>query len=147
MKFRTFFAGIAIAFVMFGAFNIKANINENYDSRNQVLLSGNPARKLGRGLVNIGFGALELPIKVYDMNQEEGGLAAVTYGAFLGIGYTVARICVGLTEVITFLIPLPGCKDDPREDGWGYGPIMYPEWVVDHEHDIYHIIYQDLPVD
>ena len=44
-------------------------------------------------------------------------------------------------------MPLPGCMDDPREEGWGYGAIMYPEWVVDEQHDIYNIIYQDLPVD
>lgn len=147
MKFKTIFAGIAIAVVVLGSLNIEANTNENFDSRNQVLLPGNPARKLGRGICNVGLGALEIPIKIYDVNAEEGGVAAVTYGTFLGIGFTVARICVGVTEIITFLMPLPGCKDDPREDGWGYGPVMYPEWVVDHEHDIYNIIYQDLPID
>lgn len=147
MKLRTLFAGIAIAIVMLGSFSIQASTDDDYDSRNQVILPGNPARKLGRGIVNLGLGALELPIKIYDVNREEGGLAAVTYGTFLGIGFTVARVCVGITEIVTFLMPLPGCADDPREDAWGYGPIMYPEWVVDQEHDIYNIIYQDLPVD
>ena len=145
MKLKTLFAGIALAVMVFGSFDMKAT-DENYDSRDQVLIGGNPAKKLGRGICNVALGALEIPIKIYDVNQEEGGLAAVTYGAFLGIGYCVAREVIGVLEVVTFLMPLPGCKDDPREDGWGYGPIMYPEWVVDQQHDIYNIIYQDLPV-
>ena len=132
MKFnRTFFAGITLMVVMLVSLNVQA---------------GDPARKLGRGISNLGLGALEIPMKVYDVNQEEGGVAALTYGVFLGLGYTIAREFVGLTEVVTFLVPLPGCTDDPHESGWGYGPIMYPEWVVDQDHDIYNVIYQDLPV-
>jgi len=133
MKFnKAFFAGIVLTIVMFVSMNVQA---------------GNPARKLGRGICNVGLGPLEILMKGYDVNREEGGFAAVTYGIFLGIGYCVAREVIGVTEVVTFLMPLPGCKDDPREDGWGYGPIMRPEWVVDEQHDIYNIIYQDLPVD
>ena len=133
MKFnKAFCAGIVMTVVIFVSISVQAD---------------NPARKLGRGICNIGLGALEIPVKIYDVNQEEGGFAAVTYGTFLGIGYFVARECVGVTEIITFLMPLPGCKADPREGGWGYGPIMYPEWVIDQEHDIYNIVYQDLPVD
>ncbi len=107
----------------------------------------NPLRKLGRGICNVALGVLEVPVKIYDVNQEEGGLAAVTYGALLGLSYCVAREVVGVTEVITFFVPLPGCKEDPREEGWGYGAIMRPEWVIDERHDIYNIVYQDLPVD
>lgn len=129
---KAFFAGIALTIVMFVSLNVQA---------------GDPARKLGRGICNAGIGALEIPMKIYDVNQEEGGFAAVTYGTFLGIGYFVTREVIGITEIVTFLIPLPGCKDDPREAGWGYGPMMRPEWVVDEQHDIYNIIYQDLPVD
>jgi putative exosortase-associated protein (TIGR04073 family) len=133
MKFnKTIIAGIALTVVMFASLNVQA---------------GNPARKLGRSITNIGLGALEIPIKIYDVNQEEGGVAAITYGTFLGIGYFFAREAVGVTELVTFLIPLPGCKDFPREEGWGYGPIMYPEWVIDEQHDIWNIVYQDLPVD
>jgi putative exosortase-associated protein (TIGR04073 family) len=125
-------ASVTLTIIMFVSLNVQA---------------GDPARKLGRGICNVGFGPLEILMKGYDVNQEEGGFAAVTYGVFLGIGYCVAREVIGVTEIVTFLMPLPGCKDDPREDGWGYGPIMRPEWVVDQQHDIYNIIYQDLPVD
>ena len=145
MKLKTFFVGVALTIVALASFNLQAA--SDYDSRTDVLVAGNPARKLGRGICNAAIGALEIPMKIYDVNQEEGGFAAVTYGTFLGIGYFVAREVIGITEIITFLMPLPGCKDDPREDGWGYGPIMRPEWVVDEQHDIYNIIYQDLPVD
>lgn len=142
---KAFFVGIALTIVSFVSIDLKAE--SEYDSRTDVLAPGNPARKLGRGICNAGIGALEIPMKIYDVNQEEGGFAAVTYGTFLGIGYFIAREVIGITEIITFLMPLPGCKDDPRESGWGYGAIMRPEWVVDEQHDIYNIIYQDLPVD
>lgn len=112
-----------------------------------TLQASDPFRKLGRGVVNVAAGALEIPMKVYDVNEEEGGLAAVTYGLFKGIGYFVAREVIGVVEIATFVIPLPGAVEEPRESGWGYGPLMEPEWVVDKRHDIYNIIYQDLPVD
>jgi len=108
--------------------------------------AGNPLKKLGRGVCNIGFGVLEVPITIYDVNQEEGALASLTYGTFMGLGLTVARISVGLVEVVTFLMPLPGCPDDPNDAGWGYGPIMRPEWVVDPNHNSYNLFYQDTAV-
>ena len=129
---KTIFASMVIAVAMLVSVDVVA---------------GNPAKKLGRGISNVALGALEIPIKMYDINHEEGGIASVTYGVFLGIGYFVAREVVGITEIVTFFMPLAGCKDDPREEGWGYGPIMYPEWVVDNDHDIWNIVYQDLSVD
>ncbi|HPN84414.1 MAG TPA: exosortase system-associated protein, TIGR04073 family [Victivallales bacterium] len=109
--------------------------------------AGDPFRKLGRGIVNVGFGALEIPFKIYDVNKEDGGLAAVTYGSLKGIGYFVAREVVGVIEIATFPMPLPGSTDSPSDSGWGYGPWMEPEFVVGPDHDIYNIVYQDLPVD
>lgn len=108
--------------------------------------AGDPARKLGRGIVNVGAGVLEIPMKVYDVNQAEGGLAALSYGVFKGIGYFIGRVAVGVVDIVTFPVPLPGAVDEPRETGWGYGPLMVPEWVVGPEHDIYNIIYQDHPL-
>lgn len=105
--------------------------------------AGNPIKKLGRGIANIGFSLLEVPLQVYDVTQEEGGIAGITYGPLKGVAYCVARIGVGVVEVITFPIPLPGCPDDPRDEGWGYGPIMRPEWVIDPAHNAYNIFYND----
>ncbi|HCE46654.1 MAG TPA: hypothetical protein DET40_24160 [Lentisphaeria bacterium] len=107
--------------------------------------AGDPFRKLGRGVVNVGFGALEIPMKVYDVNKDEGGLAGCTYGLFKGIGYFIAREVIGVVEIVTFPMPLPGATDSKRDTGWGYGPLMEPEWVVGPDHDIYNIIYQDFP--
>ena len=107
--------------------------------------AGDPLHKLGRGIANVGFGALEIPMKIYDENKNEGGIAAVTHGPLKGIAFFVAREVVGVIEIVTFLIPLPGCPDDPRDAGWGYGPIMRPEWVVDTDHNYYNIVYPDSP--
>ncbi|OGV35214.1 MAG: hypothetical protein A2020_04130 [Lentisphaerae bacterium GWF2_45_14] len=107
------------------------------------LMAGDPIRKLGRGFCNVGFGVLEIPLCVYDTNQEEGGLAALTYGLFKGIALFVAREGVGLTEIVTFPMPLPNCPDDVLEEGWGYGPMMRPEWIIDPSHNAFNIFYQD----
>ena len=107
-----------------------------------------PMRKLGRGIANVGFGALEIPIKAYDVNHEYGGLAACTYGVLEGVAFFIARECVGIVEIITFPMPLPGATGDKHINGeWGYGPLMYPEFVVDRQHDIWNIVYQNLPVE
>ena len=123
--------GFVVAFAALISFNVTAG--------------GDPFRKLGRGIVNVGFGVLEIPMKVYDVNQVDGGLAALTYGVFKGIGYFVAREVIGVVEIATFPMPLPGATDSKRDIGWGYGPLMEPEWVVGPDHDIYNIIYQDFP--
>ncbi|MDR0933259.1 MAG: exosortase system-associated protein, TIGR04073 family [Victivallales bacterium] len=94
-----------------------------------------PVEKLGRGIANVAFGPLELLMKGYDVTQDMGGIAGLTYGPLKGICYTVAREVVGVIDIVTFLIPLPGCPDDPNDAGWGYGAIMRPEWVVDIQHN------------
>ena len=98
-------------------------------------------RKLGRGITNAGFGALELPLKIYEVNFEEGGLAACTYGVLYGVYFFIKREIVGVIEIATFFVPLPGCKPDPNEAGWGYGPIMRPEWIITPDTNYYNIVY------
>ena len=105
-------------------------------------------RKLGRGISNVAFGALEVLIRAYDVNQEEGGIASVTYGVLDGVCMCVAREVVGVVEIVTFMIPLPGATGDEHITGeWGYGPLMRPEFVIDEDHDIYNIVFQNLPVE
>ncbi len=99
-------------------------------------------RKLGRGIVNVGFGALELPIRVNEVNFNEGALAACTFGVLSGVGYVVVREVVGLAEILTFPFPLPGCPNDPLGYGSGYGPIITPEWVITPGTDYYNFFYQ-----
>ena len=110
--------------------------------------AGDPIRKLGRGIANVGFGALEIPIAAYDVNETDGGIAACTYGVLKGVAVCIAREVVGIVDIVTFLIPLPGATGDPHITGeWGYGPLMKPEFVIDEDHDMYNIVYQDLPVE
>ena len=82
-----------------------------------------PIRKLGRGLANFGTGILELPYTVVDVAEEEGYLAAVTYGVVKGIAMSLLRIGIGVYETVTFIIPLP----------WRYAPILEPEFMMSED--------------
>jgi putative exosortase-associated protein (TIGR04073 family) len=82
-----------------------------------------PVRKLGRGLANAVTGMLELPQSIVDVSEEEGALAAVTYGVAKGIAMSFVRMTVGVYEVVTFPIPLP----------FDYAPIVEPEFMMDDE--------------
>lgn len=111
-------------------------------AQEEITPSG-PFEKLGRGVANIAFGGLELVIQPLDVAQDKGNIAGLTYGVLRGVGMTVARICVGVTDIVTFLMPLPGCTDDPEDVGWGYGPMLRPAWVVDREHNAFNFFYDD----
>ena len=87
------------------------------------LFAQTPIRKLGRGLANTITGFLELPAGVVDAAEEEGYIAAVTYGVVKGLALSVLRTGVGVYETVTFLIPLP----------WGYEPILEPEFMMGDE--------------
>lgn len=126
---------VAVA-LMFAAVVMPASAVDEYDS------SG-PLTKLGRGIANVAFGPLELLKQPYDVNQNMGAIPAVTYGVLRGVCYTIARIGVGVADIITFPMPLPGCTDDPQDYGWGYGPLMRPAWVMDLEHNPYGFFYDN----
>lgn len=105
--------------------------------------AGNPFKKLGRGVVNVAFGPLEICKQPVLIARAEGELAGITWGVFQGIGYCLAREGVGILDIITFPMPLPGCPDDPNDIGWGYGPIMQPEWIFTREQNPYNFFYND----
>ena len=102
-----------------------------------------PVEKLGRGIANVAFGPLELLKQPYDVNRNMGSIPGITYGVLRGVCFTVARICVGVADIVTFPMPLPGCTDDPDDYGWGYGPMMRPAWVMDLEHNPWGFFYDD----
>ncbi len=120
-------AGIIIATVMFSV--------ESF--------AGDPFKKLGRGVANIAFGGLEMLKQPCLVARKDGEIAGITYGVFKGVGYTVARISVGVVDVVTFLIPLPNCPDDELDTGWGYGPLMRPEWIFTKDENAYNFFYND----
>ena len=106
-----------------------------------------PIRKFGRGLCNTIFGVFEIPIQIYQTNKTTGGLAAWTYGLTKGIGRFLLREGVGLTEIITFPMPFPKCSTEKYGTGWGYGPLMEPEWIFSFQTNPYDFVYPNHPAD
>ena len=102
-----------------------------------------PIEKFGRGVANVLFSPLELLQQPMDVAEAKGNIAALTYGVFRGVAMTVARVCVGAVDIVTFYMPLPGCTDDADDVGWGYGPMLRPAWVIDREHNAFNFFYDD----
>lgn len=102
-----------------------------------------PVEKLGRGIANVAFGPLEILIRGWDVTQELGGIAGITYGPLKGVAHCIAREVVGVIDIVTFPVPLPDCPEDPEGFGAGYGPIMRPAWVVDIEHNAFNFVFDD----
>ena len=136
MKFsKTFLVTLFVSVVMIGgSFSAKA-ADDAWIMR--------PMEKLGRGITNVAFCFLEIPMKWSEVSSEKGGLAGLTYGTLKGVCYTVARVGVGVVDIITFPFPLPDCPDDLEDVGWGYGPIMTPAWVVPVGGDWNNFVYSD----
>ena len=137
MKFgKSFLVAACVAVAVFGFVSgVRA------DDADPVIMR--PVQKLGRGISNVAFSVFEIPMKWSEVTNEQGGLAGITYGSLKGVCYTVARIVVGVVEVVTFFAPLPGCPNYPDDIGWGYGPIMKPEWVVPVSKDWNNFIYSN----
>ncbi len=115
--------------------------NQNFDDE----IGQGPVRKLGRGICNVAFGVFEIPIQVYKTNETTGGLAAWTYGLMKGVGRFIERELVGVLDIVTFPIPLPGASTQKYGSGWGYGPIMEPEWIFTFGTDPYNFVYPNKP--
>ena len=127
--------------VVFMLATVAAPVMANYDYD-----QSGPLTKLGRGIANVAFSPLELFKQPYDVSQNMGEIPGLTYGVLRGVCFTVARICVGVADIVTFPVPLPGCTDDPKDYGWGYGPLMRPAWVMDLEHNPWGFFYDDTVV-
>jgi putative exosortase-associated protein (TIGR04073 family) len=81
-------------------------------------------KKLGRGIVNIATGWIELPKNIYDTSVEKNNpLMGITWGTLKGIGMTVVRTGAGAYDTATFLFPVP-------QD---YEPILKPEFVFEEK--------------
>ena len=102
-----------------------------------------PLTKLGRGIANVAFGPLEILIRPYDVAQDKGAIASLTYGVFRGLFFVIAREVVGVVDIATFFMPLPGATWDPNDAGWGYGPYIRPAWVVDVEHNAFNFFFNE----
>ena len=117
------------------------------DTNVMEAIADGPFRKLGRGFSNVIFGVCELLIQPYKVNIDEGGVAALTYGAFKGAFYFLGRVVVGVVEVVTFPMPLPGASPSEYDwKTWGYGPLIEPEWIFTIETNPYDFIYPNYPI-
>lgn len=66
-----------------------------------------PMTKFGRGLANMLTFPLEVPEQVSRVNNSDGPFAASTVGILKGLGWALGRVCVGIYETATFMIPFP----------------------------------------
>lgn len=76
------------------------------------------SQKLGRGVMNVLSSPLELPCTMRDNISEMGGTGVIN-GLALGIVFFARRLLVGVTETMTFVIPMgatlaPVCAKKPE---------------------------------
>ena len=138
MKFSK---SVVLMLVILSAICVMPRVSAEETGKDKAQIVLRPVMKLSRGIANLAFCWAELPISWWEVNNEMGGIAGITWGTLKGVCFVVARVGVGLTDVITFPFPLPNCPDDPSGFGSGYGPIMTPAWVIDVDHDWQNFVY------
>ena len=79
--------------------------------------------KLGRGLINLITGWVELPKRMDETSKRSGLGTGLTWGLLRGLGHGFVRTAGGAYEVVTFPFPAPP----------DYQPIMRPEYVFTDE--------------
>lgn len=74
-----------------------------------------PIHKMGRGVVNVLTGWLELPKQIHLGSQEDNPIVGLGRGLLKGAGLTVLRGGVGIYEALTFPLPYPKDFASPYE--------------------------------
>jgi len=87
----------------------------------------NPLSKFARGMVNVGFGWLEIPrqmvkVKAAEGDEISGEFAGIFWGPLKGLCYFIGRSAIGAYELATFPIPT-------------YKPLVRPEYIFDDEYE------------
>jgi putative exosortase-associated protein (TIGR04073 family) len=77
------------------------------------------AIKLSRGVANTFTGIAELPKQTILTGRDMGTVGYVVVGPLKGIGMTLYRTFIGMTETIFFAVPQPGY----------YDPMISPTYV------------------
>lgn len=75
--------------------------------------------KLVRGATNFATAIVELPKQTILTGRNHGAVGYCLVGPIKGVGMTLYRGLIGLTEAVFFLVPQPGY----------YDPMMEPEFV------------------
>ena len=78
-------------------------------------LAQDPIHKMGRGLVNVLTGWIELPKQIHLGKQEDNPITGIGRGLLKGAGLTVLRAGVGIYEAVTFPLPYPKAFASPYE--------------------------------
>ena len=81
----------------------------NYWSSDDIALA--MSTKLARGITNVATGWMEFPRAFYVTGRDDGIGKSIALGPFQGIFMTVVRTLTGAFEVVTFVVPAPGCYD------------------------------------
>ncbi len=79
--------------------------------------------KLGRGLINLITGWVEVPKRMDETNKRSSLGPALTIGLLRGLGHGFVRTTAGAYEIVTFPFPAPP----------DYRPIVQPEYVFTNE--------------
>lgn len=80
-------------------------------------------KKLGRGLVNVSTGWIELPKHIYVLNEEWGPVFGAVFGGLHGLEVSTVRTLAGIYETATFPVPVPA----------EYAPVVLPSSVFTWE--------------
>lgn len=76
--------------------------------------------KMGRGIVNVLTGWIEIPKNVAREWRETDPFTGLILGTIKGIGWGFGRTISGVYEIITFPFPIPR----------NYEPLMMPEYIL-----------------
>ena len=76
--------------------------------------------KLGRGVVNVLTGWLEIPYYMAEEWKRTDPFTGIVVGGIKGIAWGWARTCTGFFDIVSFPFPIP--KD--------YEPLMEPEFLL-----------------
>ena len=74
-----------------------------------------PIHKMGRGVVNVLTGWIEIPKQIHLGSQEENPIVGIGAGILKGAGLTLLRGGVGIYEALTFPLPYPKDYSSPYE--------------------------------
>ena len=132
---RTLVLGVVVVMTCFaGSFSLQAADEPG------------PLEKLGRGIANVALSPLEMIKRPVMIAHQKGEVAGLFYGPLDGVKWILIRIGVGVTDIVTFPMPLPGCNENPDDPRWGYGPMVRPAWVMGLEDNWRNFFYKDTTV-
>jgi len=90
------------------------------DEMRDASQAGLMLHKLGRGIVNLFTGVVEIPKSMAREWERTDPITGITVGFVKGLGWGWTRTIAGAYEILTFPFPAPP----------GYVPLMEPEFVL-----------------